>query len=279
MTHNDFNGSKLIDVRIDKMFEPEYQRELSPDWVDQLASGWNSHLFRFPTLSKRDDGRYARLDGNHTIEAAMERGHLTVPCIVYEDLSLKEEARMFSELNDQRRKPQAYDLYVSGVIGEEPWALALKDLAAEYDLTVCNGGQGPDRLRSVGAMRELFKSGQWDIAKEALAVLTSAYPADGMFNSTRTERAYVLGMADLIRRAKRDGLYDRALFVRKLQRATFRFQGNSISVTPDGFETYLNNLIASGKMVVTSFISNSAPKTYGNAFALAILGQQAAILY
>jgi hypothetical protein len=275
--HSDFNGSTYEVLPIDNIFIPPYQRDLLDRWAEDLSTNWNSRLFRPLTVNRRQDGRYACIDGQHTLDGAMRRGHKTIPAIVYTGLSEEEEAGLFSDLNTQRRKPEAFDIWVADFAARRPWAVELHDMATAYDLRLGKGGNDPRALRAIGALRELIQKGHGDIVDDALDILTSTYDPDGPYNKSRMERALIVGMADLIQRARMFDVYDKDTFKRKLGRASYRSLGASRPVTPDGFQSYIGDLISSGKLVVSamnSLGSGGQTRIYGKAFAFAILGKE-----
>jgi len=114
-----------------------------------------------------------------------------------------------------------------------------------------------------------------DLVDMALDVLTSVYGPDDPNNRARVERALILGMVDLILRAQTFDHFDLAAFKTKLARAKYRFQGQPQAITPNGFQSYLNSLIASGDLIVPALNSGAGQSAiYGKAFGYAILGRE-----
>lgn len=275
--HRDFNGHTYTDVPVAQIFIPEYQRDELDRWVSELGENWNPGLFRPPTLSHMADGRYACIDGQHTVAAAIRRGHQTIPALVYEHKSDAEDAARFSDLNTQRRKPEAYDVWVADYAAGREWAVTIHTLADKYGLRPTKGGDGPRNLRAIGAMRTIINTGRTPELDDALDILTSVYDADGSYNRSRIERNFIIGMVDLIARAQTFKAYDKDVFKRKLGRASYRFNGASVPVTPDGFQSYLNTLIQQGQVVVPTMNSGSGQaRVYGRALAHAILSRDLA---
>lgn len=276
--HEDFNGANVKNVPIDKIRIPEYQRDISDAWAKQLAAEWTSRLFRYPAVVARDDGWFDCIDGQHEIAAAAARGHTHIPCLVYSGISEAEAAATFSDLNTQRRKPEAYDTWKADYIAGRHWAVTLKDIAEKHGLSLTKGGGGnPRQLRAIGALKGYIQlRGQEDVVDDALDILTSAYPADEPFNKSRTERALIVGMIDLITRSRAFDAYDKEKFKGRLSRATYRLADARMKVTPDGFQTYLGTLVQSGQVTVSSVGSGGQHVIYGKAFAHAILGRELA---
>lgn len=278
-THKDFNGAAYELVAIVDIVIPRYQREQNERWANDLASDWNSHLFRPVTVVRRSDGKFDCIDGQHTVLAAELRGHTHIPAIVYASMPESEAAGIFSDLNSKRRKPEAYDLWNADFIARRSWAVTLYEITQKYDLQIAKGGgDNPRHIRAIGALREFIeRRGQADVVSDALDILTTAYPADDAYNTSRTERSLIVGMIDLIVRAKAFDAYDKERFKSKLSRATYKTADVKLKVTPDGFQNYLKELLQSGALnlsVMNSIGSGGQSRIYGKAFALAILGKE-----
>lgn len=117
------------------------QRPLNKTWVDREAERFNPDAFGTLIVSRRKDGRYIVLDGQHRA-ALMDHlgyGDQLVPCTVLTGLSFEEEARLFNVLNVQRRAVQYIDRFRNDVNAKDPVALAVRDIAKEFTLTIGRG--------------------------------------------------------------------------------------------------------------------------------------------
>ena len=88
-----------------------YQRPLDGR-EKKIAKEWDDSLAREVVVSKRQDGTYWALDGNHTCNALkIARGEdALIACNVYEGLSIEEESYLFHRLNSNFKKPSYNDL-------------------------------------------------------------------------------------------------------------------------------------------------------------------------
>lgn len=91
---------RLSELKVD----PRVNRPLDQAWVDALVSTWTPAALGVPIVSKNGDGRYVILDGQHRVEALreMHADDARVKVLVYEDLSLGEEAQLFVDFNHTR---------------------------------------------------------------------------------------------------------------------------------------------------------------------------------
>lgn len=95
-TSNTPEGTLFEMVPVSKMFlDSSYGRATSDSNLVRLRSKWN--ILKMGTLyaSFRSDGRYAVIDGWHRRLVAEEKGFLNLPCYVYLDLTLAEEADLY----------------------------------------------------------------------------------------------------------------------------------------------------------------------------------------
>lgn len=81
-----------------------YQRALNNHWVNEIVANFNEDIVKQVTLSHRD-GKFWVIDGQHTIAALKMRNggnDRPVECLVYDGLTVKDEANLFLLLNDSK---------------------------------------------------------------------------------------------------------------------------------------------------------------------------------
>jgi hypothetical protein len=89
-------GTVFEMVPIEKLFlDNAYGRHLSDKNLNRLRNGWSLHKMGTLYVSLRSDGRYAVIDGWHRKTIAQEYGVEALPCYVYLDLSLADEAALY----------------------------------------------------------------------------------------------------------------------------------------------------------------------------------------
>lgn len=99
---------QMIDLK-DMKVDMSYQRIPNEKRVKSIADKWDDMMANLIHVSKRADGYYV-MDGNHTRLAYERIGGTSLPCRIYEGLTPKEEAEIFSELNSSQKKPTFNEL-------------------------------------------------------------------------------------------------------------------------------------------------------------------------
>lgn len=100
--------------------DPETQRRMNKAWVKAHVGTFDPELFGEIVVSHRR-GKYLVVDGQHRVELVRELGwhDQKIPCLVYEDLSLAEEAALFLGLGD-RRQPTTFDKFRIAITAGSP---------------------------------------------------------------------------------------------------------------------------------------------------------------
>lgn len=101
-----------------------YQRKEREGWTSELASKFEPCLAGVITVNRRKNGKLYIVDGRHRREAALRAGYTSLPAQVYDGLSLRDEARLFLMLNNQRRVTEGQKLQ-SQIAAGDPDAIAL----------------------------------------------------------------------------------------------------------------------------------------------------------
>lgn len=103
------NGDQRINKVVQRLNQSDLsvditvQQPLNPRWVKDIADNFDEAFLGTIIVSRRPDGTYIVLDGQHRLAAAKAAGYVEqVDCLVYTGLTLAEEAALF--LNFNRRK-------------------------------------------------------------------------------------------------------------------------------------------------------------------------------
>lgn len=271
----DFNGAQLMEVELAKITIPDYQRQVSERWAQDIANNWSQHLFRHPYLVPRPDGLFDCVDGQHECLAASYRGHTTIPAYVLNGVAHREAAAIFSDINTRRKRPEPYNVWNADFIAGRQWAVDFNEIAKANGLEIAHN-KAPTAICCVAQARTILESHGYNLLAETLAVLVGAWPdADNPENASRVEGTLVVAMADLIRRAKALGRYDRQRFISRLARFRFTRFGVSARLTPAAFgQAYMASLIESGDLPMPPLSSGSSSSAArSRAFAIAIFGK------
>ena len=121
----------INELRIDTT----YQRPLMGHRVDTMAAEWNwiACGVLIVVLRGPNSGEYFVVDGQHRVEAARRVGIYKLPCIVFDGMQHKTEAKEFLDVNTLRRGLNIMDRYRALLATDDPIAYKTKEL-----LTIAN---------------------------------------------------------------------------------------------------------------------------------------------
>ena len=101
-----------------------YQRPEARQKVLRIAAEFSWRKFGCLVVSLREDDRHVVIDGQHRALAAMKRDDVTkVPCIVFRELQLADEAGAFVGLNTARKPVSALVKYEAQLIAGDAVAV------------------------------------------------------------------------------------------------------------------------------------------------------------
>jgi ParB-like chromosome segregation protein Spo0J len=168
--------------------DPRYQRTVSVSMVKRLANGWDDLAAGVIIASRRKDGEVVLLDGQHRVAAAIQRGKKALVAVVYDGLSVKDEARMFTLINTNRRAVQKTTQFKARLLYGEPTATRIAGLLADV------GGEiGQNKLTAVGAIERIFQLNPRAL-KLAMEILHEAY---GKLDSSTAPATMILAIGML----------------------------------------------------------------------------------
>lgn len=147
------------DIKVDT----RYQRGLNLAQVERIASQFDPGAFGTITVSRRNDGSLWVLDGQHRLAALqhMNWGDQRVPCIVYDGLSLDDEAKLFYSPQMTRRALTPMERFRARLILGDPVAIEIKRIANAhgYEINTGTGSDGnTDTIDAVAAVECIYKT-------------------------------------------------------------------------------------------------------------------------
>lgn len=130
-----------------------YQRPLDEDRALVLGVEFNSELFGLPVVSLREDGTLWWLDGQHRgVGLCLAgRGDMKVTVDLRTGLTVKEEARVFYDLNTGSTRIQAIENYKARKVWGHEVILEIERILRKTGLKVASG----NTKRSVSAVSAL----------------------------------------------------------------------------------------------------------------------------
>ena len=165
--------------------DDSYSRLLRQPRLNELIASWSREKMGVVYLSLRDDGTYACVDGNHRVAACrtVEGDDAKVPARIYIDLTLEDEARLFTAYNKDRTQPRPYELFRARLRYGEPQAVGIQAMVESAGLAV--GGQpGKGLIQAVSALDALYESHGGSMILDVLVTLRRAWGDEqGVFTS------------------------------------------------------------------------------------------------
>lgn len=130
-------GKKLGLVPVSEMFiDTTYQRTVQSH-VNKIAKNWDNNKCAILQVSYRHDvDKYAIIDGQNRWTAAKKAGITHLLCQIYENLTIKEEAKIFSEQNDNVAKIASADKFKSLLVMGNEVCLQIKELCDEFGISI-----------------------------------------------------------------------------------------------------------------------------------------------
>jgi len=140
-----------------------YQRDLDERRAQAMADAFMPDLVGVPVVSKRADGSYVRIDGQHRLAAAIAagRGDLPVYMEVFEGLTLQQESELFLRLNGGRKAIAAVNKYKARLVAREPIALEIQGILHKHKCRVSTG-RGQGIINAVQAVEYAYHKGNLD---------------------------------------------------------------------------------------------------------------------
>jgi hypothetical protein len=174
-------------VKVSDLFVDEsYQRSLSQDRVWSIVTNFTWSLFQALWVGDRR-GKLYIVDGRHRFAAAQVLGKAIfpqVPCEIRRTANVEEEARVFIDLQEKRRKLSSAQRFKAKLLIKDPMALEIQSLFNRYKLVVTDtsgfqswaSGQ-PDVVNAVGTVEDLFRSGGRNHVDNVLFIVRNAWDA------------------------------------------------------------------------------------------------------
>lgn len=200
------------DLRVD----PRYNRDVSQLYVRRIVRDFDPDAFGVIIVSERADRQAYIVDGQHRIAALKEMGwgDQLVPCLVYRDLTIEEEAKVFYLPQSTRRGMTPANRFKARLMAGEPLALETKATVerAGYMMNYRTGSSPDTReIDAVHAIEYLVRVGGQEHLYDALAIVQAAWGTDEF----KIPGTFLTGLSGFLRRYV--NLYDRARVIHILR--------------------------------------------------------------
>lgn len=154
-------------LRIEDLnFDDTYQRKVSTTKVREIVRQFDIGIVGALIVSKREDGKYYVVDGQHRIEAMRLLSIESIMCVVHTGLSIADEATLFRKCNNTRKAPSALDNFKADLIANNDTAIKINDLVESTGFIINVTRTKTDRpsISAVSALMKVYK----EIGEEGL---------------------------------------------------------------------------------------------------------------
>ena len=164
-------------ISLDKLFLADYQRILRPGVVENIVNDFNPAQLGVLMVSKRPDGTYAVIDGQHRMTALRRLGYKFARCSVVQGWTEQDEARNFSHQRDNTTNLTAKDRFKSGVIGGEEDNMKINYILTKHGYHVVAGGRGT-RVEAVSTLSKIAKIYSYEVLDRVLELTKNTLPGE-----------------------------------------------------------------------------------------------------
>ena len=124
--------------------------------------------------------KYAVLDGQHRLQAAIARGFPEVPCSIAKDMDFETQAKSFVAINLQRVQLNTLAAFHAAVASGDKTAAGIKEILDECEIDVprnpvMGSETGPRQMQSPGSLAKMVGKYQRKHIVWALKIIPDAY--------------------------------------------------------------------------------------------------------
>jgi len=163
---------KISDLLIDYT----YQRSPIKAKVNKIAKNFDPDLLGVIICSMRENGIIAVIDGSHRVHALLQKGltDSVVNALVYFDLTIKEEAKIFALMNQEHTKPNPGEIFKAGIIAGDEETIAINKIIEKLGLKI-GVGPGDNKLRAISTVKRIYRNAGGRVLFKTLSSIKQAY--------------------------------------------------------------------------------------------------------
>jgi hypothetical protein len=171
-----------------------YQRPLTSFWK-VVKEKFNPALVGTLIISHRKTGKKVIIDGQTRWTSMTELSLPNAPCLIYEGLSKADEARLFAELQTQRRSMRSYDRFRAELVAKLPRAVEVSRIATDLGFELSADEVAGKTIKAIAALEKT-----WSYSPEHLEdVLGIIRDAWGNEDLTATKAEIINGLSHFLR--------------------------------------------------------------------------------
>jgi len=150
--------------------------------IRDIVENFQWKLFSIVTVTRREEGGYWLIDGQHRTIGAKLRGIDKVPAIVIPDLTPEEQARTFAGINGKRVSVNPYAIHHAMLAAGDETAQRIARVCERAGVKIprypksATQGLLPDETMALAAIKEGIKRHGEDLVAGVLTSIRKAYP-------------------------------------------------------------------------------------------------------
>lgn len=148
----------LVPVSLIKVDHESYQRD-EKRHIIKMSKEWDDSQCTMLLVNYRSaEGWFYAIDGQHRTVSANILGIEYLPCEIFVDLSVEEEAKRFLYYNTGTKSLSPFDTFKANICWGEPNDIAIKKVCDKYGVIIIDRKGKQKVLRSVPTVRTIYKN-------------------------------------------------------------------------------------------------------------------------
>ena len=167
--------SSMVKVS-DLLIDYSYQRNPIGKKVNKIAKNFDPDLLGVIICSMRESGVLAVIDGSHRVHALRQKqmNDAVLNALVYFDLKIEDEAKIFSLLNQEHTKPNPAEIFKAGIIAGDEETIIINRIFTNLGLNI-GVGPGENKVRAISTVKRVYRNAGEKVLQDTLYTIKSAY--------------------------------------------------------------------------------------------------------
>jgi hypothetical protein len=196
--HSDYEPPEYAEVVLAELrIDPRYQRARSENKVNTLRARFQPNACQPLSVSCRKNGTRYLVDGQHRAAVLQDIGMKGWMALLYHNLTPRDEAAMWKEMNTRQTKPRVGDRFKAGLVTRESEPCAILDVVTGAGMKINfksgrNAAVGGTQISAIEALETIYRQYKAPVLADVLKLLQLAWTPD---DTCRTSRPILLGLA------------------------------------------------------------------------------------
>ena len=167
--------SSMVKVS-DLLIDYSYQRNPIGKKVNKIAKNFDPDLLGVIICSMRESGVLAVIDGSHRVHALRQKqmNDAVLNALVYFDLKIEDEAKIFSLLNQEHTKPNPAEIFKAGIVAGDEETIIINRIFTNLGLNI-GVGPGENKVRAISTVKRVYRNAGEKVLRDTLYTIKSAY--------------------------------------------------------------------------------------------------------